>query len=59
MPEKIVSALQSVYDEHVDEEAAFNKCNAAGRIVGTIEKDIGNTSFQGNFMLCGLFFFCC
>lgn len=46
MPEKIVSALQSVYDEHVDEEAAFNKCNAAGRIVGTIEKDIGNTSFQ-------------
>uniref|UniRef100_A0A5B6Z3U9 Putative regulation of nuclear pre-mRNA domain-containing protein 1B-like n=1 Tax=Davidia involucrata TaxID=16924 RepID=A0A5B6Z3U9_DAVIN len=48
MPEKIVTAFQSVHDENINEEAALNKCKAAVRRVGKIEKDIESTSTQGN-----------
>ena len=51
MPEKIVSAFQSIYDENTHEEAALNKCEAALRIVGKMEKAIESTSIQGNNLL--------
>ncbi|KAA8516294.1 hypothetical protein F0562_016587 [Nyssa sinensis] len=47
-PEKIVTAFQSVHDENVSEDAALNKCKAAVRRVGKMEKDIESTSTQGN-----------
>ncbi|XAR48345.1 hypothetical protein NMG60_11031144 [Bertholletia excelsa] len=48
MPEKIVTAFQLVQDENTTEEAALNKCKAAATAVGKIERDIENTSAQGN-----------
>ncbi|PSS15776.1 Regulation of nuclear pre-mRNA domain-containing protein [Actinidia chinensis var. chinensis] len=47
MPEKIVTAFQSVHDENTTEEAALNKCEAAASLVGKMEKDV-HTSAQGN-----------
>ncbi|GMP98109.1 hypothetical protein CsSME_00046121 [Camellia sinensis var. sinensis] len=47
MPEKIVTAFQSVHDENVTEEAALNKCKAAASLVGKMEKDVESTSAHG------------
>ncbi|XP_057467707.1 uncharacterized protein LOC130757087 [Actinidia eriantha] len=47
MPEKIVTAFQSVHDENTTEEAALNKCEATASLVGKMEKDV-HTSAQGN-----------
>ncbi|GFZ09371.1 ENTH/VHS family protein [Actinidia rufa] len=46
MPEKIVTAFQSVHDENTTEEAALNKCEATASLVGKMEKDV-HTSAQG------------
>ncbi|THG05242.1 hypothetical protein TEA_013687 [Camellia sinensis var. sinensis] len=48
MPEKIVTAFQSVHDENVTEEAALNKCKAAASLVGKMEKDVESTSAHGD-----------
>ncbi|XP_058080116.1 actin cytoskeleton-regulatory complex protein PAN1-like [Magnolia sinica] len=48
MPEKIVTAFQSVHDEHFKEDTALNKCKAAIRRVGKMEKDVDNACIQGN-----------
>ncbi|KAK4381976.1 Regulation of nuclear pre-domain-containing protein 1A [Sesamum angolense] len=48
LPEKILTALQLVHDEAVNEEAALNKCRNAVSCVREIEKDIVNASSQGN-----------
>ncbi|KAL0337852.1 UNVERIFIED_CONTAM: hypothetical protein Scaly_2060300 [Sesamum calycinum] len=48
LPEKILTALQLVHDEAVNEEAALNKCRNAVSCVQEIEKDIVNASSQGN-----------
>ncbi|KAA8519020.1 hypothetical protein F0562_016206 [Nyssa sinensis] len=48
MPEKIVSALQSAHDENINEEAAINKCKAAVRHVGKMEREFESTFTQGN-----------
>lgn len=47
MPEKIVTAFQTVHDEQVNEEAALNKCKTAGQHVGKLEVDAKNTSCEG------------
>ncbi|GAV57480.1 CTD_bind domain-containing protein [Cephalotus follicularis] len=47
LPEKILTAYQSVLDEHTNEEAVLNKCYAAAVHVGEIA-DNEYTSNQGN-----------
>lgn len=42
LPEKILTAFQSVSDEHLDEEAALNKCKAAVFHVGKIREEVEN-----------------
>ncbi|PON89769.1 hypothetical protein TorRG33x02_144490 [Trema orientale] len=48
LPEKIITAFQSVLDEHVNEEAALNKCSTALQYVGKLEEDAENALTQGN-----------
>lgn len=48
LPEKILTALHSVNEEHPNEEAALNKCNAAVSQVGKLVEDVENTLSQGN-----------
>ncbi|KAF9587690.1 hypothetical protein IFM89_004522, partial [Coptis chinensis] len=47
-PEKIVSALHSLHDEHFKEDNALSKCNAAVHRMEQMEKDIENASTHGN-----------
>lgn len=47
LPEKIITALHSVNDEHPNEEAALNKCNDAVCQVGKLVEDVENTLSQG------------
>ncbi|CAN6443164.1 unnamed protein product [Victoria cruziana] len=47
-PEKIVSAFQSVHDDHFNEDTALNKCKAAIRRVGKMEKDVDDARSHGN-----------
>lgn len=47
LPEKIITALHSVNEEHPNEEAALNKCNAAVCKVGKLVEDVENTLSQG------------
>ncbi|KAG2555625.1 hypothetical protein PVAP13_8NG016103 [Panicum virgatum] len=44
MPEKIVTAYQSVLDQHFDEEAALNKCKSTVGVLERINKDINDAS---------------
>lgn len=48
LPEKILTAFQSVLDEHPTEEAALSKCNATLCHLGKIEEDVESTLIQGN-----------
>ncbi|ONK77979.1 uncharacterized protein A4U43_C02F12950 [Asparagus officinalis] len=48
MPEKIVTAYQSVIDQHVKEDATLNKCKAAIDLVEKIAKDVDVSYTQGN-----------
>lgn len=48
LPEKILTAFQSVIDENLDEEAALNKCSGAVSQVGNIREEIENGPPQGN-----------
>lgn len=47
LPEKILTAFQFVLDEHPNEEAALDKCNATVRHVGKLMEDIENMLAQG------------
>ena len=47
LPEKILTAYQAVLDEHINEEAALNKCTTAVRDVGKLVEDVENTLAQG------------
>lgn len=47
MPEKVITAFQSVQDEHVNEDTALNKCKAAVRRVGKMEKDVEDACIHG------------
>ncbi|XP_027187594.1 uncharacterized protein [Cicer arietinum] len=48
LPEKILTALHSVNEEHPNEEAALNKCKASVCQVGKVVEDAENTLSQGN-----------
>ncbi|KAJ7972003.1 regulation of nuclear pre-mRNA domain-containing protein 1B-like [Quillaja saponaria] len=49
-PEKILTAFQSVLDEHLTEEAALNKCNGAVSHVGKIMEDVESALAQGDHL---------
>ncbi|XP_030926469.1 regulation of nuclear pre-mRNA domain-containing protein 1B-like [Quercus lobata] len=48
LPEKILTAFQSVLDEHSTEEATLSKCSASVRHVGKIEEVVESNLIQGN-----------
>lgn len=48
MPEKIVSAFQSVQDQHFNEDTALNKCKTAVHHVEKMEKDVEDACIHGN-----------
>ncbi|KAJ7976477.1 regulation of nuclear pre-mRNA domain-containing protein 1B-like [Quillaja saponaria] len=48
LTEKILTAFQSVLDEHHNEDAALNKCNGAVSNVGKIMEDVESALAQGN-----------
>jgi regulator of Ty1 transposition protein 103 len=48
MPEKIVSAYQSVLDQYFDEDTALNKCKSTVGLLERINKDINDASINGN-----------
>lgn len=45
--EKIISAMHSVLNEHPEEESELNKCKAAIRHVGRLEKDVEHACAHG------------
>ncbi|KAG8093519.1 hypothetical protein GUJ93_ZPchr0012g21289 [Zizania palustris] len=47
MPEKIVTAYQSVLDRHFDEDTALNKCNSAISVLEKMDKDVDDACTQG------------
>jgi regulator of Ty1 transposition protein 103 len=47
MPEKIVTAYQSVFDQHFDEDAALNKCKSTVSVLEKLKKDIEDASTKG------------
>lgn len=47
LPEKILTAFQSVLDQHLAEEATLNNCNDAVHHVGRIEEDVESSLTQG------------
>ncbi|XP_065851821.1 uncharacterized protein [Euphorbia lathyris] len=48
LPEKILTAFQSVIDEHLNEEAAINKCSAAVSNVAKIREELEIGPSLGN-----------
>ncbi|CAA6669182.1 unnamed protein product [Spirodela intermedia] len=48
MPEKVVTAFQAVHDEHVNEDVAVHRFQAAIQQVVKMEKDAVETYSQGN-----------
>ncbi|XP_019432458.1 PREDICTED: regulation of nuclear pre-mRNA domain-containing protein 1B-like [Lupinus angustifolius] len=47
LPEKILTAFQSVLDEHPNEEEALSKCNAAARDYSKLVEDVEKQLAQG------------
>jgi regulator of Ty1 transposition protein 103 len=54
MPEKIVTAYQSVLDQHFDEDTALNKCKSTLGVLERINKDIDDASTNGKDFACSL-----
>lgn len=52
MPEKIVTAYQSVLDQHFDEDTALNKCKNTVGVLDRINKDINDASINGKDFAC-------
>ncbi|CAK9322826.1 unnamed protein product [Citrullus colocynthis] len=47
VPEKILTAFQSVLDEHLNEDAALNNCSSATHHLNQIEEDLNASLAQG------------
>lgn len=56
MPEKIVTAYQSVLDEHFNEDTALNKCKDSIQLLGKMEKDVNDACFQGKHLSLTILF---
>lgn len=48
MPEKIITAFQSVHDDNGDEEVVLNNCKSAVQIMGKLQKNVDETGAQGD-----------
>ncbi|XP_022742390.1 regulation of nuclear pre-mRNA domain-containing protein 1B-like isoform X2 [Durio zibethinus] len=48
LPEKILTAYQSVLEDNPNEDSVLNKCNAAAQHLIKIGEDVGNNLAQGN-----------
>lgn len=48
MPEKIITAFQSVHDDNGDEEVVLNNCKSAVQIVGKLQKNVEESGGQGD-----------
>lgn len=48
LPEKILTAFQTVFDDHSNEETAFNMCNTAVHHLSKIGEDVDSASNQGS-----------
>ncbi|XP_072993773.1 uncharacterized protein [Typha latifolia] len=48
MPEKIVTAYQSVLDDHFNEDTALNKCKNSVSLLEKMEKDVNDACMHGN-----------
>ncbi|XWS57934.1 hypothetical protein CRYUN_Cryun09bG0215500 [Craigia yunnanensis] len=48
LPEKILTAYQSVLEDNPNEDTALNKCNAAVQHLIKIGEDVGSSLVQGN-----------
>uniref|UniRef100_A0A2P2KFM0 CID domain-containing protein n=1 Tax=Rhizophora mucronata TaxID=61149 RepID=A0A2P2KFM0_RHIMU len=48
LPEKILTSFQSIFDEHINEEATLSKSHAAVSQMGKIREDMENASNLGN-----------
>jgi regulator of Ty1 transposition protein 103 len=51
MPEKIVTAFQSVLDKHFDEDTALNKCKSTVGVLKKINKDVDDACNDGKILL--------
>ena len=47
MPEKIVTAYQSVLDDHFNEDTALNKCKNSVSLLEKMEKDVNDACMHG------------
>ncbi|KAL0555123.1 hypothetical protein IC582_009056 [Cucumis melo] len=54
VPEKILTAFQSVLDEHLNEDAALNNCSSATHHLNQIEEDLNVSLAQGTQPRSGL-----
>lgn len=59
LPEKILTAFQSVLDEQPTEEAALSKFKATVHLVGKMEEDVESTLIQGKSSVVGFDVFTC
>jgi regulator of Ty1 transposition protein 103 len=51
IPEKIVTAYQSVLDKHFDEDIALNKCKSTISGLEKVNKDVDNACNHGKILL--------
>jgi regulator of Ty1 transposition protein 103 len=51
MPEKFVTAFQSVLDKHFDEDTALNKCKSTVGILEKINEDVDDAWNHGKILL--------
>lgn len=56
LPEKILTAFQTVFDDHSNEETAFNMCNTAVHHLSKIGEDVDSASNQGKSLPEGSIF---
>lgn len=56
LPEKILTAFQSVYEESSSEDTALEKCNNAAKNMGKIEEEAQNSLVQGKGLPVQFFF---
>jgi regulator of Ty1 transposition protein 103 len=52
MPEKIITAYQSVFDQHFDEDAALNKCKTTVSALEKMDKDVDEACTNGKDFAC-------
>lgn len=52
MPEKIITAYQSVLDQYFDEDTALNKCKITVGVLEKMNKDVDEACTNGKDFAC-------